>query len=243
MRVKVVLFAALAQRLGVRETWLELPEGARAADVFEHFRRRAPEIGELGKAAILAVNAEFCEASARLREGDEVAMLPPMSGGSPEAVGTPPRIETALVHGPLPPARVLAAGAHGAIASFEGVVRGEAAGRAVVALEYEAYEAMAEARLRAIAEEAAARWPLLGISIVHRLGRVAVGEASVRVIAAAAHRAEAFDACRYAIDELKRSAPIWKKEIYRDGEAWAAGELPEARTGGASNSAKPHSQH
>jgi molybdopterin synthase catalytic subunit/molybdopterin converting factor small subunit len=221
MRIKAVLFAGLAQRLGVREEWLELGGAPRAADVFEHYRRRAPELGELGKAAVLAVNAEFCAPSAPLRDGDEVAILPPMSGGAPAV------IETALIHGPLPPPPAWAPGAHGAVATFAGVVRGDADGRTVLALEYEAYETMAEARLRAIAEQAAARWPLLGLSIVHRLGRVEVGEASVRVVAAAAHRAAAFEACRFAIDELKRSAPIWKKEIYRDGEAWAKGELPE----------------
>ncbi len=225
MRVKAVLFAGLAQRLGVREEWLELEGAPRAADVFEHYRRRAPELGELGKAAILAVNAEFCAPATPLHEGDEVAILPPMSGGATA-------IETALVHGPLPAAAALAPGAHGAVVAFEGIVRGEAEGRAVIALEYEAYETMAEARLRAIAEQAAARWPLLGLSIVHRLGRVEAGEASVRVTAAAAHRAAAFEACRFAIDELKRSAPIWKKEVYRDGEAWAVGELPKAGGGG-----------
>lgn len=237
MRVKAVLFAGLAQRLGVREEWIELDGAPTAGDVFQHYCRREPLLGELGKSVMLAVNAEFCPPDTPLRDGDEIALLPPMSGGSPEppsrmSGGSPepplPFIETGLTRDPIPatPAEIPGLGAHGAVVSFEGVVRNCSQGREVVGLEYEAYEPMARSRLQAIAAEAAARWPLLHLRILHRLGYLRVGEVSVQVVVASAHRADAFEACRFAIDSLKRSAPIWKKEHFTNGSAWADGEFP-----------------
>ncbi|HVA64223.1 MAG TPA: molybdenum cofactor biosynthesis protein MoaE [Terriglobales bacterium] len=236
MRIRAVLFAGLAQRLGVREEWLELPGSPTAADVFRHYRAREPQLGELGRSLLLAVNAEFSAPETPLHEGDEVALLPPMSGGAPEAKpGGAPQpgsdstvIETALVREPLPPPPAPDThGGHGAVVSFEGVTRNHSRGREVVALEYEAYEPMARARLAAIATEAAARWPLLSIRILHRLGTLRVGESSVQIVVAAAHRGPAFEACRFLIDTLKQSVPIWKKEHFRDGCAWADGEFPQ----------------
>lgn len=232
MRVKAVLFAGLAQRLGVREEWIELGGAPTASDVFRYYCLREPRLGELGKSVLLAVNAEFCRPEAPLREGDEVALLPPMSGGSPggapETMQPAAMMETGLTRDPLPAAAGVgaAAGAHGAVVVFEGVVRGQSHGREVVGLEYEAYEPMARARLGAIAAEAAARWPLIQVRILHRLGYLHVGEVSVQVAIASAHRAAAFEACRFAIDTLKQSAPIWKKEHFTDGSAWADGEFP-----------------
>lgn len=223
MRVTVLLFAALAQAHGTRELALDLPPGTAAGAVWDQLRRGHPEWGEIGQAVILAVNGEFQPPGRILREGDTVALLPPMSGGAP------PPCAASLVHGPLPPAPAWADTAIGAIVRFEGVTRGStpaAPGRAVVRLEYEAYESMAARRLQAIAAEALERWRLRGIEIVHRLGTVALGEVSVRVTVAASHRDSAFAACRFAIDTLKHSAPIWKCEIFADGSRWADGELP-----------------
>ena len=228
MRIRAVLFAGLAQRLGVREEWLDLPGSPTAADVFRHYREREPQLGELGRSLLLAVNAEFSAPETPLREGDEVALLPPMSGGSPEPGSDSTVIETALVREPLPPPPAPDThGRHGAVVSFEGVTRNHSQGREVVALEYEAYEPMARARLAAIAADAAARWPLLSVRIVHRLGHLRVGEVSVQIVVAAAHRAPAFEACRFLIDTLKQSVPIWKKEHFPDGSAWADGEFPK----------------
>lgn len=226
MRVTVLLFAALAQAHGARELALELPAGASAGDVWAHLRRDHPEWGEIGQAVILAVNGEFQTRETALHEGDTVALLPPMSGGTGAVV---PVCVTALVRGVLPPPPAWADNAIGAVVRFEGVTRGHTAsapGRAVVRLEYEAYESMAARRLSEIAATALERWPLRGIEIVHRLGTVPLGEASVRVVVAASHRDAAFAACRFAIDTLKRSAPIWKCEIFADGSRWADGELP-----------------
>lgn len=220
MRVKVVLFAALAARLGLREEWLEMAAGARAADVLAYYHARLAAPGDLTASVLLAVNAEFCAADTLLREGDEIALLPPMSGGAPQS------IVVALVRQPLPPPPAWAGGAHGAVVTFEGVVRQDGGDAAVRELYYEAYELMAERRLAALAATAAERWPLTHIHVLHRLGLVPVGQASVRVIVAAPHREDAFAACRYLIDTLKTSVPIWKREDRADGSRWVEGEIP-----------------
>lgn len=233
MTVRVVLFAGLAAALGVREEDLQLPDSATAGDVYRHYLGRLPSLGKLGETVLLAVNADFSGPDTPLQPGDEVALLPPMSGGSGAVDHAAlPRTETGLRREPLAPAPTEAdwsGGPFGAVVTFEGVVRGHTAsapGRVVIALEYEAYEVMAERRLAAIAREAASKWPLLSITILHRLGRLQVGEVSVRVTVASAHRGDAFAACRFAIDTLKNSVPIWKKEHFTDGTTWADGEFP-----------------
>lgn len=218
MRVKAVLFAALAAHLGLREEWLELPSGACAGDVLARYETRLRQPAALARTVLLAVNAEFCSPDTPLRDGDEVALLPPMSGGAPQS------IVVALVRQPLPPPPAWAGGAHGAVVTFEGVVRQDAGPAEVRELFYEAYELMAERRLAALATTAAERWPLTHIHILHRLGQVPVGEASVRVIVAAPHREAAFAACRYLIDTLKSGVPIWKREDRADGSRWVEGE-------------------
>ncbi len=234
MRVKVLLFAALAEQYGARQLALDLPSGAAAGAVWEMLRRDHPQWGEIGHAVLLAVNGEFQPATAPLTAGDTVALLPPMSGGS----GTS---HTALVRGPLPPPPAWADAGIGATVRFDGIARDHtpaAPGKQVLRLEYEAYEEMAAARLAAIADEATERWGLRGLEMVHRLGSVPVGEASVRVITAAAHRAAAFDACRFAIDTLKRSVPIWKKEFFADGSHWADGDFPAGPAGPVDNASR-----
>jgi molybdopterin synthase catalytic subunit len=216
MRVKAILFAVLAERLGVREEWIELPPHASAGDVLAHYR---PRLGA-GGSILLAVNAEFSAPEAALHDGDEVALLPPMSGGAPILV------VTALVRQPLPPPPPWAGGVHGAVVTFEGVVRADADSGPVQALFYEAYDLMAERRMAALAASAAEKWPLTHIHVLHRLGEVPVGEVSVRVIVASGHRDAAFAACRFLIDTLKASVPIWKREDRADGSRWVEGEVP-----------------
>lgn len=229
MRVQVLFFAALAARLGRRQEVLELAGAPTAADVHRHYRERAPEMGAWGESVLVAVNAEFCEPSTPLHDNDEVALLPPMSGGS----GGGPEIEIQLVRGPLPDLTAWAGGRHGAIVTFEGTVRDHtpaAPERTVVGLEYEAYERMAERQMSTLAQQAAARWPLTHIRMAHRLGYLRVGEVSVRIAVASRHRGDAFAACRFLIDTLKISVPIWKQEHFTDGSVWADGQFP-ARAG------------
>jgi molybdopterin synthase catalytic subunit len=160
-----------------------------------------------------------------LNPGDEVALLPPVSGGAAEQLGRPPRativrqiIDTQQVVG------ALKRGDDGAALVFEGVVRNQTRGRKTLYLEYEAYEEMALAQLEKLAAEALGKFQVRDVKIVHRLGRLEIGETSVLIAVASAHRAAAFEACRWLIDTLKRTVPIWKKEFFEDGAVWADGE-------------------
>lgn len=244
MRVRVLLFGPLAARLRRRDEFLDLPAGARAEAVYRHYAHGDTEIGALGRDVQLAVNAEFAGADTPLSEGDEVALLPPMSGGSiasqmqagesgSAAPGGTPLIQ--LVRGPVPAAAVRAAVAapeYGGVVVFEGVTRADpVGGQPVLYLEYEAYEPMALRRMEALAAEAREHFQIGAIAMVHRLGRVAVGETSVMIAVGAPHRGPAFEACAWAIHELKQTVPIWKRECTASGGRWAPGTpLP----GGAS---------
>lgn len=225
--MRVLLFGPLAARLGRREDWVELPSGAAAREIYAHYAGLDAGIGELGRDLQIAVNAEFAGPESPLAEGDEVALLPPMSGGAtaPEAAAAE---LIQLVRGPLPLSgarAAVAAPGHGGVVVFEGVTRADAvAGHPVVYLEYEAYEEMALGQMRALAAAARQRWPIGALAMAHRLGRVEVGETSVVIAVGAPHRAAAFEACAWAITELKRSVPIWKREFTAaGGERWARG--------------------
>jgi molybdopterin synthase catalytic subunit len=215
MQVTVRLFAALRERAGARVVELELPEGARAADVWP-----ALELGPEPEGLAYAVNRAYSERSARLAAGDEVALIPPVSGGEGSLEDA---VSARLGEQPLDPGAVIAAVSRpgaGAVASFVGTVRERARGRAVEWLEYEAYDEMAVAELTRIGSAALRAHGCLAVAIEHRTGRVEIGEASVAIAVSAAHRAAALDACRDVIEALKRSVPIWKKERYADGEEW-----------------------
>jgi molybdopterin synthase catalytic subunit len=166
-----------------------------------------------------AVNQEYVGGDVRPRAGDEIAFIPPVSGGA-EAPWVGP---ITIAHGPIDVAaleRAASDPAAGAIVTFAGTTRRENAGRRVIRLEYEAYEPMALSEMRKIALDAGHRWPIVRIAISHRVGVVEIGETSVAIAAAAAHRGEAFEACRFAIDRLKEIVPIWKKEYFEGGELW-----------------------
>ena len=211
MRVTVRLFAALRERAGAGQVELELPEGATAGDVFP-----ALAIGAEPAGLAYAVNREYAERSAALSDGDEVAVIPPVSGGEHEPLvllgPEPIDLDRLLAHVGGPDA--------GAIATFTGTVRGTARDREVVDLEYEAYPGMAEQEIARIARAALSDHGCLRAAIWHRTGVVPVGEASVAIAISSAHRAPAFAACKQAIDTLKVTVPIWKKERYADGEVW-----------------------
>ena len=236
MHVRVRLFALQRQQLGTREVSLELPEGATVETAWALLAEAHPVLVPARASMRFARNGEYVDPTVVLAEGDEVAFIPPVAGG---ADGRRAR-RLALGHGPIGDAEIdemraaVADPADGAVVVFLGHTRTSPgtpapgqepiaatfAGQAVVALEYEAYEAMALAVLEAIADEIEARFGVRRLAILHRTGEVAVGEISVAIVTAAGHRAEAFDACRYAIEELKARAPIWKAERFADGSVW-----------------------
>ena len=204
MRVTVRLFAGLRERAGWARREVE------AATVGEVWPTLG--LGDEPEGLLYAVNREYAARDRELRDGDEVALIPPVSGGS-----------FLLVAGPLDVAAVL----HevedpeaGAVASFVGTVRRRSRGRDVVHLEYEAFEEMAEPMLARLGAELTERHALCRVTIHHRLGRVEVGQASVVIAVSAPHRSAALDACREAIETLKTSIPLWKKEVYAGGEEW-----------------------
>ncbi len=223
MRVTAVYFALYREELGVRTAQIDLPDGATVSALWEQCVQGHTRLAGLRSVTRFACNNEYVPVETMLHDGDEVAFLPPVSGGSTLESGNVFMVVTAE---PLRLEDLVAAvedGANGAVVTFTGVVRHTADnGRQVVALEYEAYEEMAQAKLVEIAHEIAARWPDVApaaVAIAHRTGRLVVGEASVMIAVASPHRAAAFEACAYAIDRLKEHVPIWKKEIYADGTA------------------------
>lgn len=222
LRVTALLFARLREQAGTDRRQLELPAASTVADVYSVLLSQHPNL-ESNRAAIRpAVNQDFTEWDRLLADGDEVAFIPPVSGGSHD-VGV--RFE--LTDSPLDPRRLEAAVARagaGAICTFTGVVRDNSRGRATQRLEYEAYPGMAEAQMRAIAAEIGERWPQARVAMAHRTGRLEIGEASVVVCVSAPHRAEAIAACQWGIDRLKETVPVWKKEFFEGGEVWIEGD-------------------
>ena len=207
MRVTVRLFAGLREQAGISEQELELPEGARLADVW------APlALGEEPDGLLYAVNKEYASSERRLSEGDEVALIPPVSGGAFRLVTDP--IDVGAVIAEVADERA------GAVATFLGTTRIQSRGRTVVHLEYEAYEGMAERVMTQIADTLAARYELCKVAMAHRIGRVGIGETSVAIAVSAPHREHALAACKEAIDTLKADVPLWKKEVYEGGEEW-----------------------
>jgi molybdopterin converting factor subunit 1 len=223
MRVRVLFFGRLKDIVGRAEEEAELSEGARVEDLFARYGNRFPELAKFRASVVPSVNQEFAEWRAALSGGDEVAFLPPVSGGE-AAAEAEDLVE--LVRAAIRPAE-------GAVVVFDGIVRNHSGGRPTLYLEYEAYESMALAKLRALAVEIHLKFPVHRVAIVHRLGRLEIGETSVFIAVSSPHRRAAFDACRFAIDTLKRTVPIWKKEYFRDGAVWADGELLTATTPGA----------
>lgn len=214
MNVRVLYFAVVRERLGRDAEELELAGGATAEDAWRELVRRHPELGALRAVVKLAVNEEFAGGERALAEGDVIAVIPPVAGG---AGGCFRVSEEALSLDEV--VRAVTADEQGGVVTFTGVVRSRSRGKRIVRLEYEAYRTMAERKLEEIgaacAQEFGAR-----VAIVHRVGKLAVGDVAVVIAASAPHRAAAFDACRAAIDRLKESVPIWKKEIAEDGEEW-----------------------
>jgi molybdopterin converting factor subunit 1 len=230
MQVRVLFFGMLKDLAGRSSDLLDLPERATVGDVFIHYEEITPRLGEIAAAIAISVNQEFAGPDSKLKEGDEIAFLPPVSGGLTEPASNMPVTGgrySSIVRQEINTQAVvtkLKQPADGAAVVFEGVVRNHTRGRCTLYLDYEAYEAMALKQMDTLAGEALQQFPIRDVAIVHRLGRLEIGEASVLIVVASAHRAAAFDACRWLIDTLKLTVPIWKKEYFEDGAVWADGE-------------------
>ena len=218
------LFARLREQAGTNCEQLELAGGT-VADVYDLLRRQHPNL-EPDRALIrVARNEEFARWEDKVADGDEVAFIPPVSGGTEAAQLI--RLTTAALDARETEAAVSRPKA-GAVVTFLGVVRDNNRGEDVTHLEYEAYEGMAERGLRQVAEQIGERWPETRVAIVHRTGRLEIGEASVAISVSSPRRADAFEGCRYAIERIKVDVPIWKKEFTTSGQVWLEG--PQART-------------
>jgi len=207
MKIAVRLFAGLRELAGTRATDVELPDGATAGDVWP-----ALQLGAEPPGILIAVNKAYVERDRVLAAGDEVALIPPVSGGAFRLSEEPLSLEDAV--------REVASDDAGAIATFTGTTRARSRGRDVIRLEYEAYEGMAEAEMERIAATLREKYALVDVAIHHRVGVVEIGQTSVVIAVSSAHRADALAACAEAIDTLKGSVPLWKKEIYVGGEEW-----------------------
>jgi molybdopterin converting factor subunit 1 len=220
MRIKVLFFGFTHDLTGLREEQVELGEGENLQGLRRFYENRFPRLGELAGSLLFAVNQQIADPLAILHEGDEVAFMPPVSGGTDKDRYqiTSERILAAEL------ARSLQVPEDGAVVTFEGVVRNNSNGRKTLYLEYEAYEPMAVRKMEEIGAEAREKFAINSVGIVHRTGRLEIGETSVAIVVTAAHRRPAFEACQYLIDRLKQVVPVWKKEYFEDGAIWVEGE-------------------
>ncbi len=223
IRLRVLFFGVLKEMVGKSVDLIDLADGASVRDVLAVYESQNPSLKESLPSLAVAVNQEYAGPDTKLKPNDEIALLPPVSGGAPatrrryasivrEAIDTPQSVAG------------LKRGEDGAALAFEGVVRNQTRSRKTLYLDYEAYEEMALEQMESLARQALQQFQIRDVAIVHRLGRLEIGETSVLIAVTSAHRAAAFDACRWLIDALKRTVPIWKKEYFEDGAVWADGE-------------------
>jgi molybdopterin synthase catalytic subunit len=227
--LRILFFGQCRELVGAGEATVRVGAPATAADVVAVACREFPALRSLSGKLLIAVNESYAKGTAPVREGDEIAIFPPVSGGEgPELAGdgwfvalTSDAIDSESVT-----ARLLRGDA-GAVVTFDGVVRNNTKGRRTRFLEYEAYAGMALKVMRQVVEETRSQWPDADrMAIVHRLGRLEVSETSVLIVVTSPHRGTAFEACRFAIDRTKQIVPIWKREYFEDGEVWVEGEIP-----------------
>jgi MoaE-MoaD fusion protein len=250
MQVRVLFFGILRDLAGQADDSLTLPEHATLSDVLSHYQSRIPSLTKLSSSLALSINQHYASPEATLHPGDEVALLPPVSGGL-ERTAIAPEIEAVdcvrITQQKIDTPSLLEkikSPADGAVLVFEGIVRDNSRGRRVRFLDYEAYEEMALKSMTRLVQQVRSRFAVREVVIVHRLGRLQIGETSVLIAVTSAHRACAFDACRWLIDTLKRTVPIWKKEYFEDGAVWADGEPfpPEIVNGESGCPQKPASK-
>jgi molybdopterin synthase catalytic subunit len=232
MRVRILFFGVLKDLVGRPSEEADFPEGADLRAVFDAVAARCPPLKDMARSIVLARNREFANLATKIEDGDEVAFLPPVSGGSAAIPADPLEIARnghyfALTRHPIDTRPVMArllTGAEGAVVAFEGTVRNQTKGRPVLCLDYECYPPMALEMMAKIGREIAAAHPVNRVAMVHRLGRLLIGETSVAVMVTAPHRRAAFEAALEALNRLKQTVPIWKKEHFMDGEVWVEGE-------------------
>ena len=229
VHIRVLFFGVIREVVGLREDSLDLPAGGNLGVVFEHYAARFPRLRDMASSTVLALNQQFSSPAAPLAEGDEVALLPPVSGGSgyTHQIADPAGHFFALTREPIDGtaiAKRLLRGDDGSFVNFEGVTRNNSKGRATRFLEYECYEPMAVRTMEQIGLDIARAHSIGRIAMVHRLGRVEISETSVAVVVTSPHRRAAFDAALEGINRLKKLVPIWKKEYFVDGEVWVEGE-------------------
>ena len=226
MQLRVLCFGRLRELIAP-EIAAELPSPATVADLWRSLRQQHPALAAYDGAIAIAVNQSFASSSTPLMEGDEVALLPPVSGGLDEPELPLLSAHARLQREPIDAAPLVAQikrDEDGALCLFDGIVRNHSRNRRTLYLEYDSYPAMALAGMEKLALDALAAFPIRDLRIVHRVGHLEIGETSIIIVVAGAHRAAAFDACRWVIDSLKRSVPVWKKEFFEDGATWADGE-------------------
>ncbi len=232
MRVRVLFFGVLKDIVGCSEDSPEIPAESTLASLFDSYAERFATLRDKRPSILFARNQEFSKPGTMLHENDEVAFLPPVSGGSNPAVSSKLKPDAgghifALIRQAIDShqlAEDLKRPEDGAVVVFEGVVRNNSKGRATSYLEYDCYEAMALEQMKDIGRQIVIEFSIGQVGIVHRLGRLSIGEASVAIVATAPHRRAAFEAALAGIDRLKREVPIWKKEVFADGEEWVEGE-------------------
>ena len=245
MQVRVLFFGILRELAGQSSESLNLPEHASLGDLLRHYESRIPSMQNWSSSLAMSINQEYANIKSELHAGDEIALLPPVSGGGDAAIDrvclakiTRERIDTSAL------LEKIKAPEDGAVVVFEGIVRNHSRGRRTLYLDYEAYEPMALKEMNGLIEQALSRFSVRELALVHRIGRLEIGETSVVAVVSSAHRSAAFEACRWLIDTLKRTVPIWKKEYFEDGAVWAHGEpFPEEISQGQSSRAeKPASK-
>jgi len=234
MRIRVLLFGQLKDIVGRQEESLDVQPGTSLSDLMARYSEQFPKFKPIAGSIACSVNREYAQGSSVLHEGDEVGFLPPVSGGSPATPEVQEELQSehcAIVRQKIDSQKIadgLKAGEDGATVIFEGIVRNNTRGRPTLYLDYEAYDAMALQEMEKLAQQALEKFTVRNVRLVHRLGRLQIGETSVLVVVASAHRGQGFEACRWLIDTLKKTVPIWKKEYFEDGAVWADGEpFPE----------------
>jgi molybdopterin synthase catalytic subunit len=239
MHIKLLFFGAVKDIAGQSGMIVECRSGSSVSEIYEICKSKVAGLGQFATSLAIAVNQEYANWDTVVRDGDEVALLPPVSGGS--------AMRGQIVRQPIDTAALVKNLKHpedGACVIFEGIVRNHTRGRRTLHLDYEAYEEMALKQMDQIIAQALAEYKIRDAAIVHRLGRLEIGETSVLIVVCSPHRAPAFDASRWLIDSLKRSVPIWKKEYFEDGAVWADGEPfpPEVSTMPSSRGERPASK-
>jgi len=229
--VRVLFFGAARDAVGHEQIDLACGAGCTAGEALQKILSAHPALNRFGKSLLLAVNQEYADQNRELRNGDELAMFPPVSGGSTESAGILPASSGdkdffELTTDPInvaDVARRVVLPQCGATVTLDGFAREWTKGRRTLYLIYEAYEPMALTEMKRLGEQAHGKFDIAHIGIVHRTGRLEIGETSVVISVSAPHRSAAFQACEWAIRELKRTVPIWKKEVFEDGEVWVEG--------------------